>query len=217
LSWAEVDPASRRFDPQGVAAVVAGVPSTAEVPAEHADWRLIDLWLETVTHALIEQYGIWVVGWRWSIGEGDLDGGVVGAWCCGRHSITTPEATRAAIAASVVEWHEWLVDLAERFTRFLPLPGDLSTDDALERWERAVAHLVTAVGDRTQYESGWYGCCRTALGWFLTAAGIQTEEERNELITHAIGGRFSSWVEPSQMDVQSVAERLAEQVVRVGT
>ncbi len=117
LSWAEVDPARRRFDPETVPAVLAGVPSTAAVPAPHADRRLIDLWLETVTSALIEQYGTWVVGWRWSIGEGDFDGGVVSAWCCATDSITTPDATRAAIAASVVEWHDWLVDLAERFGR----------------------------------------------------------------------------------------------------
>ncbi|BCJ75002.1 hypothetical protein CS0771_45460 [Catellatospora sp. IY07-71] len=217
LSWAEVDPARRRFDPETVPAVLAGVPAAASVPAPHADWRLIDLWLETVTSALVEQYGTWVVGWRWSIGEGDLDGGVVGAWCCASHSITTPEATRAAVAASVVEWHDWLVDLAERFARFLPLPGDLPADDALDGWERAVAHLVTAVGDRTQYESGWYGCCRTVLGWFLTAAGMEDRERRDELIAHATDGRFASWVEPSRADVHSVAERLAEQVVRAGT
>lgn len=183
------------------------------MPARDADWRLTDLWLETVTSALVEQYGLWVVGWRWSIGEGDLDGGVVSAWCCPSHSLSAPAATCATIAAAVVEWHEWLVELAERFARFLPLPADLPTDDALAGWERAVAHLVTAVGDRTQYESGWYTCCQTTLGWFLTAAGVETVKEREELIEYAIGGRFTSWVEPSAEDVQAVAVDLALEVI----
>jgi len=33
------------------------------------------------------------------------------------------------------------------------------------------------------------------------------------LIAYAVDGRFDSWVEPSQLVVESVAERLAEQVV----
>jgi hypothetical protein len=105
-----------------------------------------------------------------------------------------------------VEWHDWLVDLAERFGRFLPLPaGDL------DGWERAVAHLVTAVGDRTGYQSGWYTCCEIVLGWFLEAAGVEAAG-RPELIEHAIGGRFASWAEPSRAVVATVAERLAERV-----
>lgn len=58
---------------------------------------------------------------------------------------------------------------------------------------------------------------RTVLGWCLTAVGIETDERRDELIAHAIGGRFRTWAEPSRADVHSVAERLAEQVLRVGT
>ncbi len=212
LSWEDVDPAHRRLDRESVLTVLTSLQPATAMPAPCADWRLTDLWLETVTAALVDKYGVWAVGWRWSIGEGDLDGGVVAAWCCANHSITTPEATFTAIAASLVEWHEWLVDLAERFAQFLPLPGHLPADDALAAWERAVAHLVTAVGDRTQYESGWYTCCRTALGWFLAAAGVEAGQ-REGLIADAVGGRFTSWVEPSRLDVQAVATALAEQVV----
>jgi hypothetical protein len=164
------------------------------------------LWLDQVTAGLVARYGRWAVGWRWSVGEGDLDGGPVSSWCCFRHSVTTSEATAATISAALVEWYDWLDDLAKRFERFLPLPaGDL------DGWERAVAHLVTAVGDRTQYESGWYSCCRIALGWFLDAAGIEATR-REELLEHAVAGRFASWVEPPMAVVESVAERLAERV-----
>jgi hypothetical protein len=99
-----------------------------------------------------------------------------------------------------------LQDIAERFDRFLPLAAD-----DLDGWERAVAHLVTAVGDHTQYESAWYRCCITVLGWFLEAAGI-APSEHGKLLEHAIGGRFASWAEPDRELVASVAERLAGQV-----
>lgn len=152
-----------------------------------------------------ERYGRWTAGWRWSVGEGDLDGGPVGHWCCFRHSVTTPEQTAATISAALIEWRGWLEDIADRFDRFLPLAaGDL------DGWERAVAHLVTAVGDRTQYESAWYQCCTTVLGWFLEAAGIAPSEHQR-LLDHAIGGRFASWTEPDQNLITSVAELLAGQ------
>jgi hypothetical protein len=206
LSWADACPVGRAFDPGTVPAVVAGLVAAFESTAPGADWRLRDLWLENVTAGLVDRYGRWAVGWRWSVGEGGLDGGPVGSWCCYPHSVTTPEATAATIAAAVVEWYDWLDDLAARFDRFLPLPAS-----DLDGWERAVAHLVTAVGDRTQYESGWYGCCRTALGWFLEAAGIAVTR-RDELLEHATAGRFDSWVEPRRAVVESVAEDLARRV-----
>ncbi|MFC7247592.1 hypothetical protein ACFQO7_34450 [Catellatospora aurea] len=206
LSWADTRVSDRLFDPGTVPAVVGGLVAAAELPSPGADWRLRELWLENISAGLVGRYGRWVVGWRWSVGEGDLDGGPVGAWCCLPHSATTPQATATAIAAALVEWREWLDDLAERFDRFLPLAaGDL------DGWERAVAHLVTAVGDRTQYESGWYSCCTTVLGWFLEAAGI-APARRKELLEHAVAGRFDSWVEPARTVVESVAEDLARRV-----
>jgi hypothetical protein len=206
LSWGDVDPRERDFDPATVAAVVAELVTAGNIPAQEADWRLRDLWPESVSIGFIERYGLWAVGWRWAVGEGDLDGGPVGNWCCFSHSVTTPEATAATVCASLIEWHAWLKDIAERFDRFLPLAvGDP------DGWERAVAHLVTAVGDRTQYESGWYGCCTTVLGWFLEAAGI-APDQRKKLLDHAIGGRFASWVEPNRKLIASVASRLAGQV-----
>ncbi|HWS31908.1 MAG TPA: hypothetical protein VN408_04105 [Actinoplanes sp.] len=206
LLWTDVDPRDRDFDPATVPAVVGELVTAGNIPAQETDWRLRDLWLESISTGFTERYGLWATGWRWSVGEGDLDGGPVGNWCCFSHSVTTPEATSAAVGAALIEWRDWLEDVAERFDRFLPLAvGDL------DGWERAVAHLVTAVGDRTQYDSGWYGCCTTVLGWFLEAAGI-APGQRKGLLDHAIGGRFASWVEPDRRLVASVAERLAGKV-----
>jgi hypothetical protein len=200
LSWADVDPTARIFEP--------GTIEVSDLPTPETDWRLRDLWLENLTLGLVDRHGLWAVGWRWSNGEADLDGGPVSSWCCFEDSVTTPAATAATIGAALGEWHDWLVEVAERFDRFLPL----SADD-LDGWERAVAHLVTAVGDRTQYESAWYGCCRTVLGWFLESAGIEAGR-RPELLDHAIGGRFESWVEPPTAVVEAIAEDVARRVGR---
>ncbi|GLW35974.1 hypothetical protein [Actinoplanes regularis] len=209
LSWADVDPRDRDFDSATVAAAAAALVTVENLPAQGADWRLRDLWLESVSIGLVERYGRWTVGWRWSVGEGDLDGGPVGNWCCFPHSVTTPEQTAATIGAALIEWRNWLEDIAERFDRFLPL-----TAGDLDGWEHAVAHLVTAVGDRTQYESAWYQCCTTVLGWFLEAAGIAPSEHK-KLLDHAIGGQFASWTEPDRDLITSVAERLAGQAAGV--
>ncbi|GAA3778388.1 hypothetical protein GCM10022225_77860 [Plantactinospora mayteni] len=206
LSWAKTDRPELVFDPDEVRAVVSELVAAAEPPSAEADWRLRDLWLENISAGLVDRYGRWAVGWRWAVGEGDFGGGPVGSWCCFPHSVSTPEATASTISAALVEWRDWLDDVAERFDRFLPLAAD-----DLAGWERAVAHLVTAVGDRTQYESGWYGCCLTVLDWFLDAAGIESPR-REELLEHAVAGRFESWVEPPRAVVESVAENLARRV-----
>ncbi|MBW6435189.1 hypothetical protein KZ829_15725 [Actinoplanes hulinensis] len=206
LTWADVDVTGRDFDPATVPGLVAALVAASEIPDRDDDSRLRDLWLDIVAEGIVERYGPWVTGWRWSVGEGDFDGGPVGNWCCFGHSVGTPEATTATIVAAVLEWHDFLADLAGRFDRFLPMP-----DGDPEPWERAVAHLITAVGDRTEYESGWYSCCTTVLRWFLEAAGVE-ESRRGPLIGHAVGGSFSSWVEPKRKDVRAVAERFAERV-----
>ena len=222
LTWPQVDPARHAFDPVAAAAVIASLPPAAEVPSrppgraadpEVVRWDEVGMsWANAMSAALVGRYGRWVCGWRWSTGEGDFDGGPIGAWCCPRDSISTPEATLAVVAAALVEWRSWLEDLSERFGRFLPIPPDAADDVVLDIWERAVAHLLTVVVDRTGAESGWHGHCRLVLGWFLSAAGI-TAEQHAKLIDDAIGGRFRSWAWPSGMEIADIAERLAHLVV----
>ncbi|MGW4982530.1 hypothetical protein [Streptomyces mirabilis] len=52
--------------------------------AEEKRWRSLD----PVTEFLVDRYGRWACGGNWSVGEGDTDGGVVGAWCCAADSVT---------------------------------------------------------------------------------------------------------------------------------
>lgn len=223
LTWPDVDPARHPFDPAEAPAVVAGLPPAAAVPAPPISSGPADLavhrwaaevgarWGDAMTRALVGHYGAWAGGWRWARDEGDIDGGPVGAWCCPRHSITTPEATVAAVVAGLVEWRGWLEDLAERFARFLPLPaaGPDGGDHArAAACERAVAHLVTTVVDRTGAGSAWYGHCVQVLGWFLTAAGIPADRSA-DLAQAAVGGRFGSWVGPAEGTIAEVATDLA--------
>ncbi|MFC7545512.1 hypothetical protein [Plantactinospora sp. GCM10030261] len=220
LHWAEVDPAGRDVDRTEVLSVVRGLAPARRVPPPRPATTLAEIrryhdwtaeqgwpWATAMTAALREHYGPWVIGWRWGVGESDRDGGVVEAWCCPGHTITTPDATLRAVADAVIEWHDWTVELAERFDRFLPMSAHASDDDRRDAWERAVAHLVTVVVDRTFCQSGWYSMCEVVLHWFLTAAGVP-EQRHADMIDSAIGGRFESWVEPGRDLIDDVADRL---------
>ncbi|MCU7731173.1 Fic family protein [Actinoplanes sp. KI2] len=223
LTWEEVDPVRHPFEAADAPAVVRSLPPGMAVPSRPeggaADAAVIRWshetgrsWANAMSAALVEHYGRWACGWRWAMAEGDIGGGPIGAWCCPRDSISTPDATLDAVAASLVEWRSWLEDMSERFARFLPLPPGAADDVILDIWERAVAQLVTVVVDRTGAESGWQGHCGQVLGWFLTAAGIPADRHAG-LIGDAIGGRFHSWVRPSDMEIADVADRLAHLVV----
>ncbi|MET9297606.1 hypothetical protein [Streptomyces sp. NPDC003077] len=157
----------------------------------------------SVTALLTSRYGRWACGWDWSI----HNGGPVAAWCCDGHSVGEAEPTAARVVASLLEWRDWLEDMAERFERLAPLPGA----DAEERsWhlERAATRLVTTVVDRTHAEAGWHGLCVTTLTWFLSSTGLGPEEAK-KAVDAAIGGRFKSWAEPAPILIDEVGEDLA--------
>lgn len=224
LTWQEVDPARHDFDPETAPAVIRSLPPAAQVPSRPPgsaaasgviNWShtVGAEWADAMSTALVGRYGRWACGWRWSVGEGDFDGGPISTWCCPRDSMSTPEATLAVVAAAMVEWRSWLEDLSERFGQFLPIPAGAADDVVLDVWERAVAHLVTVVVDQTGADSGWYRHCRQVLGWFLFAAGVPPEQH-GRLLDDAIDGRFHSWSEPERLVVAKVAQRLAGTMVR---
>ncbi|MFD8425218.1 hypothetical protein [Streptomyces sp. NPDC059466] len=230
LTWAEVDPLRHPFEldedaAKELAALVSPLLPEAGAAKEER-WRS----LEPVTDFLVDRYGRWACGWNWSVGEGDTDGGVVDAWCCASHSVTTADATAPLVVASLLEWRDWLVDLAERFAALAPpsasaesptvpstdpwvnsaeSPMDPSTDPW--HWERACTRLVTVVADRTQAESGWYGHCMQVLEWFLAYNGIH-ERRAKEIVENAVGGRFGSWTAPDVAVVEAVSSRFARTV-----
>jgi hypothetical protein len=217
LAWAEVDPRLNPFDGSSALVEVTALGPARRVPARpagHAADRTViswshdagRAWTEAMTHALVERFGRWVVGWRWAHDEGDIGGGPVGSWCCPRDSITSPEATLAKVAAALCEWRAWLEDLAERFDRY-PLDS-APPEDRQDLWERAAVHLVTHVVERTGAGDAWYGHCEQVLSWFLTRWGVPADTAQ-ALVEEAIGGRFESWTGPEPALLGDVAQRLA--------
>ncbi|MGW6023439.1 hypothetical protein [Streptomyces sp. NPDC055099] len=115
-----------------------------------------------------------------------------------------PAATAAKVVASLLEWRDWLEELAERFAQLAPPVAE----DRSWHLDRAATRLVTVVVDRTGAECGWYGLCHTVLTWFLTSTGMRPEPAR-AAVERAIGGRFESWTQPSSVLVDAVGEDLA--------
>lgn len=152
---------------------------------------------------LVSRYGRWAYGWNWTI----YRGGPVEDQYSVVYSVGEERETAARVVASLLEWRDWIEDVAERFERLTPAPDS----DAEERsWhlERAVTRLVTTVVDRTRAESGWHNLCETTLTWFLSSTGMGPEEAK-AAVEAAIGGRFKSWAEPAATLVDAVGEDLA--------
>lgn len=217
LMWDEVDPARHPFDPASATQVVRSlgparcIPSQPDVSiADSAmnvwSWEVARPWADAMSHALVERYGRWAVGWRWSQGEGDFDGGPVGNWCCMRDSITTPPETLAQVVTALCEWREWLESLAGWFETY-PLDPE-SVEEQRILWECAARNLIRHVVDRTGCESGWYGHCDQVLTWFLSRWGVAPDVAR-DMVRRAIGGRFESWTGPDTVLIEDVVERLA--------
>ncbi|KOU01864.1 cell filamentation protein Fic [Streptomyces sp. NRRL F-5755] len=217
LTWDEVDPARHPFDSASAAHVVRSlgparcVPRRPDLPL--GDMALIrrgrgegTFWADTMSHALVEHYGPWAIGWRWSHDEGDFDGGPVGSWCCPRDSISTPEETLARVVTALCEWRGWLETLVGWFDRYPLEPAAIEDQRIL--WERAARNLILQVADRTGCGSGWHGHCRQVLTWFLGYWGF-APDVAEDLVEQAVGGRFESWTDPGPVLVDDVAERLA--------
>ncbi|MGW1710924.1 hypothetical protein ACWCP8_37040 [Streptomyces sp. NPDC002206] len=165
-----------------------------------------DGFVKLVTNLLVDRYDRWACGWHWAFGEGG-GGGVVTAWCCDPCSLRDgPEAATANVVASLLEWRDWLEELAERFAELAPA-ADADAEDRSWHVQRAATRLVTLVVDRTCTESGWHMLCERVLTWYLSSVGLEGEEA-SEMVKGAIGGRFKSWAEPSSVLVDAVGEDL---------
>ncbi|MFF4104736.1 Fic family protein [Streptomyces sp. NPDC001903] len=217
LSWDEADPARHPFDSATASRVVRSLGPAQRVPRRpdlpFADpamsaWSRGEArsWADAMSHALVERYGRWAVGWRWAHDEGDFDGGPVGNWCCPRDSITTPEETLDRVVAALCEWREWLESLAGWFEAYPLEVAEVEEQRIL--WDRSARSIILQVTDRTGCGSGWYGHCRQVLTWFLSRTGVDPDAAR-DLVDAAIGGRFRSWTGPDPELVDDVAERLA--------
>ncbi|MEU8795934.1 hypothetical protein [Streptomyces sp. NPDC048643] len=206
LPWSAVDPDVIAFDWDDEESCQITTVIATMVPPVGTGWEERHRFTTEVTALLAARYGRWACGWHWAVGEGG-GGGVVTSWCCDSHSVGESAATATRVIASLLEWRDWLEELAERFAQLAP-PDGADAEDRSWHLERAATRLVTVVVDRTGAESGWYGLCRTVLTWFLSSTGMGPETAKNAVDT-AIGGRFESWATPSQTLVDAVGTDLA--------
>ncbi|MFB9966082.1 hypothetical protein [Sinosporangium siamense] len=210
LTWPEADPARHPFAWDEIEKIEVTRVVAAMVPPRGADQSERFRFLDGVTDFLVTRYGRWACGWNWSVGEADVDGGVVTSWCCRSHWVIEPDETAEMVAESLVEWRGRLEDLAERFADLASAP---QSDEEHRSWhvERATVRLVTVVVDRSQAESAWYGHREQVLRWFLTSTGVK-QAAAEEVVEAAIGGRFHSWVGPERLVLDAVGTDLAVRV-----
>ncbi len=189
LPWSAADPGRNAFDwdddeaARLTALVVPMVPSEADRAADPdrmAGFRFID----EVTVLLVSRYGRWACGWDHS----NHHGGPVETWCCDSHSVAEAAETAERVVTCLLEWRDWLEDMAERFEQLAPLPG-ADAEDRSWHLERAVTRLVTAVVNSTHAESSWYGICETTLTWFLTCLLYTSRDTVGEDLAIRLTGR----------------------------
>lgn len=213
MSWNDLDPNLHPFDRDRARETVGRLGPAADVPTRPADrpdhaW-LHDVgapWIRAIDEAVVEHYGPWAAGWRWS----SEMGGPVRSWTF-REAFTAPDETLDRVTTALLEWRGFLEELAGCLVRF-PV-RDTPPEHRKAMWERAAVHLVTLTIERTGATDMWYETCAAVLHWFLSASGIP-ENEAETLLGQAIGGRFGSWVAPSETVVADVGERLAAGLVR---
>jgi hypothetical protein len=207
LTWAEVDPDQHPFATEGLEALIA--PLVPKVKPSEDDREDDSRWEDAITRALVGRYGRWACGWRWARGEGSVGGGVIQAWCCPSHSLSTPEETAKRAADGLLEWRAWLELLATRFAQF----STKGHSDSTKSLQLAAARLITDVVERTDACDAWYGHCSQVLGWYLERGGSDTARAQ-ELIQKAIGGRFESWIAPKKSIVTQIARQVASDAAR---
>jgi hypothetical protein len=103
-----------------------------------AGFRFID----EVTVLLVSRYGRWACGWDYSV----HNGGPVDAWCCDADSVGEAQETAEHVVTCLLEWRDWLEDVAERFEQLAPHP-DADAEDGHARRTPQLAHHVRELAD----------------------------------------------------------------------
>ncbi|MER7379714.1 hypothetical protein [Streptomyces lanatus] len=205
-SWDDLDPARHPFPWDADEEAHLGSLVREWVPpvlSGMEGWWEGERWCEHQVDAIIrDRYGNWAQGWNWCYRYG----GPIGSWVTGPSSVTTPDETAARAVAALLEWRQWLEEMAWRFAELAP-PPEASPEDRSWHLERACVRLVTVVLD-SGAEGGWHGLATQVLRWFLTSTGMGLEDAE-EAVENAIGGRFESWVTPERTVIESVGDDLA--------
>jgi len=204
LTWSDVDPKLHPFDPSPAYSIALSRMPEKKPISDQEMWQIENDWEDSITRGLVEHYGRWATGWRWSTDEGSIGGGPVREWCCPRHSWTSSIETAKRVQSALVDWRNWIEQLSGRFAELAP-NAEVNQTDA---FKIAVVVLVTDVVKRTAAGDAWYLHCQQVLGWYLELHAVSSERAA-ELIRDAIGGRFESWIAPEGDTVRDVAKKVA--------
>ncbi len=209
--WSELDPAAHPFDPERVRAPIEALVLEAARAGDAVDRDAVEQGIELL---LLDAYGPWAAGWRWSASEPG-GGGPVRGWCCARHSVLREDdpdarATIERALAAVASWRGYLDELAARFAGLRAEAAGLALEDTVER---AAARLLPLVLERTGAEDAWYATFSTTLGWFLDAlVGERDAEPLKPLVDGVVSGRFESWIGPDADTARKTFAELGEAV-----
>ncbi|MFF1834779.1 hypothetical protein ACFVXE_11320 [Streptomyces sp. NPDC058231] len=203
MPWSAADPDGNAFEWNDEEEAWLTAQLVLIAPAVDAEQGEKSRFTSEATRLLVSRYGRWACGWDWEV----RNGGAVTGWCCSSHSVGDPAETAARVVACLLEWRDWLEDMANRFERLAP-PPEADAEDRSWHLERAAIRLVTTVVDHTGAESGWHNLCCAVLTWFLSSAGLGPEDAQRA-VEAAIGGRFRSWSAPTRTVLDTVGQDLA--------
>lgn len=192
LRWVDVNPEVHTLDVERVERIV-----TSLVPAKHlrgaknvkTRYKLFG----DINLALQASEGPWIAAWRWSAGE---HGGIVHVepGCTEYNQRSTPEAIVKTVLSAVIDYREKLEELSRRFACWDEVVDGLDDGQAAARIASQVLPLVLKWNDA---EDAWYSAFCRILSWALERRGL--EPKRAEfLVSDAIGGRFESWLRPTE-------------------
>jgi hypothetical protein len=212
LRWSDVNPDNYSFDPEPILSIIKKV--TNNVPPGVRNWEWGQSIEDHIDQAIVNQYGPWAAGWRFSTGEGSGRGGVVNAYCCPGHSILKihPGNIAKKAAKGLSEWYDHLLQLKDLFKKLTPRIEDENVI-ALDLYS-GCTHILTFVAKATGAEDCWASYVDKVLSWYMESLGVdvKTADEVAEKITE---GKFKSWVVPEEETINQIASDFKKIVVPI--
>jgi hypothetical protein len=177
VNWKTLSPEGRDFNADEIRASVRKFMTVLEVK-EGTDPETLG---RKLASQLANEFGDWLRDFSWSVDEKDREG------------------TIERIISNVVDWHEYLVELAMKFREIETTTG-YATEDKIEF---AAAVLLPVVLKETYAEENWYDTYIQVLVWYLESLG-KNRSEFFQTLNHIVSGRFASWVEPTEDQAREV-------------
>ncbi|WP_416970323.1 hypothetical protein [Streptomyces sp. 4F14] len=191
--WQDFDPARHPFDPD------TGLPGVRDVVSTSAGSE------HSVALGLGERFGKWAYRALGAVDENSYSGAVIRELPAYSDE---PEQLARRYTSVLLQWRNWLEDLAAAFTSLAPAP-DAGVEQIRKARARAVVPLVTLVVERTGAGELWLPACEDAIAWYLETTGMSAFEAE-ELACALVDSEFRSWVSPDAEAVSRVQLAIGE-------